>query len=242
MSAEQPRVSLYEFMPYGAPELLEVAKQYMFRAVATATGAMTILFLLLLGTNWYLSTRPKPELNVPLVPFRELAAPPPLSENTPPPQVAITQPVAPPTAAVPVPVPDAQAPEEQTIASQEEISASTPGVAEGSGDQIQVQAPTDEGDGKLGEYVYTDELPELITRIQPVYPDLAREAGVDGTVQIQALIGKDGRVKDLKVVKSIPMLDKAAMDAVKQFVFKPALANNHPVAVSVMVPVRFSLH
>jgi protein TonB len=59
---------------------------------------------------------------------------------------------------------------------------------------------------------------------------------------VQALVGKDGKVKDTKVVKSIPMLDAAAVAAVKQWVFKPALSNNKPVAVWVAVPVRFTLH
>ena len=76
----------------------------------------------------------------------------------------------------------------------------------------------------------------------PAYPDIAREAGVDGTVMVQALVGKDGRVKDTRVVKSIPMLDASALTAVKQWVFKPALSNNKPVAVWVAVPVRFTLH
>jgi TonB family protein len=49
-------------------------------------------------------------------------------------------------------------------------------------------------------------------------------------------------VHDVRVVKSIPLLDQSAQDAVRQWVFKPALANNKPVAVWVGVPVRFSLH
>jgi protein TonB len=95
---------------------------------------------------------------------------------------------------------------------------------------------------KFGEYVYVEELPEAITKVPPSYPDLAREANVDGTVMVQALVGKDGKVKDTKVVKSIPMLNDAALAAVKQWVFKPALSNNKPVAVWVAVPVKFSLH
>jgi len=58
---------------------------------------------------------------------------------------------------------------------------------------------------------------------------------------VQALVGKDGKVKDTRVVKSIPMLDSSAEAAVKQWVFKPALSNNKPVAVWVAVPVKFSL-
>jgi protein TonB len=235
-----PNISLYQFMPYGAPELKEVARKYMFRSVAVASAAWFVLFLLSFGTSTFLSHRPK-ETSVIVVPYRELAAPPPLTQNEPPPQVAIAQPVAPPTVGVAVPVPDAQAPPEQTIASQEEIAQVTPGVERGQG-EIVVQPPSEEELPKFGEYVYVEELPEAITKPPPAYPDLAREAGVDGTVMVQALVGKDGHVKDTRIVKSIAMLDEAAVAAVKQWIFKPALSNNKPVAVWVAVPIRFSLH
>jgi len=155
--------------------------------------------------------------------------------------VAVTQPVAPPTVGVAVPVPDAEAPPEQTIASQEELAQSTPGV-DTEGDKIVVAPPTEEELPKFGEYVYVEELPEAITKVSPDYPEIAREASVDGTVMVQALVGKDGKVKDTRVVKSIPMLDASAIAAVKQWVFKPALSNNKPVAVWVAVPVKFTLH
>lgn len=231
---------LAEFMPYGAVELKEVARTYMFRAVAIASAAALVLYLLSFGTSELLKRQPK-ETSVIVVPYRELAAPPPLTQNEPPPQVAIALPVAPPTVGVAVPVPDAEAPPEQTIASQEEIAMTTPGVStEGSG-EIVVAPPSEDEMPKFGEYVYVEEMPEAITKVPPVYPDIAREAGVDGQVLVQALVGKDGRVKDVRVVKSVAMLDKAAIDAVKQWVFKPALSNNKPVAVWVAVPVRFSL-
>lgn len=234
--------NLFEFMPYGAPELKAVAKKYMFRAVLIGCGIMMLLLGLFTGTRFYLDNRPK-ETSVIVVPYRELAAPPPLTEKVAPPKVEIAQPVAPPTVGVAVPVPDAEAEPEQIIASQEELADLTPSIATGDGDGDIVVAPPDEDAlPAFGEYVYVEELPEAITKAQPVYPDLAREAGVDGTVMVQALVGKDGKVKDTKVVKSIPMLDAAAVAAVKQWVFKPALSNNKPVAVWVAVPVRFSLH
>ena len=232
---------LFEFMPYGAPELKEVARKYLVKATIVGSAAWIALFLLSFGGVLILKHRPK-ETSVIVVPYRELAAPPPLSQDAPPPQVQVTTPVAPPTVGVAVPVPDAEAPPEQTIASQSEI-AQTTGSVESSGDgQIVVQAPTEDELPKYGEYVYVEELPEAITQVKPQYPDIAREAGVDGTVLVQALVGKDGRVKDVRVVKTIPMLEAAAVAAVKQWVFKPALSNNKPVAVWVAVPVKFSLH
>jgi len=233
-----PTVSLYQFMPYGAPELKEVARKYLVRSLGVASAAWLVLFMLSLGTSALLSHRPK-ETSVVIVPYRELAAPPPLTQDAPPPQVQIALPVAPPTVGVAVPVPDAEAPPEQTIASQEEIAQVTPGV--GAGEDIVVAPPSDELPA-YGAYVYVEELPEAITKVKPIYPDIAREAGVDGVVMVQALVGKDGHVKDVRVVKHIPMLDESAVTAVRQWVFKPALSNNKPVAVWVAVPVRFSLH
>ena len=237
----EERISLYEFMPYGAPELMEVAKQYMFRATMAAIGSMIGIFVMMFVTNLIIS-RQREAIPVVQMQVSDLAAPPPLTQDTPPPQVQVAPAAAPPAAAIPVPVPDAQAPEEQTIMSQEEIATATPGMAEsGEGQQI-VVAPSEDELPKFGDYVYVEELPEAITRVPPIYPDLAREAGVDGTVMVQALVGKDGKVKDVRVVKSIPMLDENAKAAVKQWVFKPALSNNKPVAVWVGVPVKFSLH
>lgn len=232
---------LYHFMPYGAPELKEVSRKFMVRAIVAGSIGWVVLFLLSLGTSTILKNRPE-ETSVIVVPYRELAAPPPLSDAAPPPQVAIAQPVAPPTVGVAVPVPDAEAPPEQTIASQEEIAAVTPGVEATGGDNIVVAPPAEDELPKYGEYVYVEELPEAVTRTQPVYPELARSAGVDGTVLVQALVGKDGKVKDVKVVKGNDMLNDAAVTAVRQWVFKPALSNNKPVAVWVAVPVRFSLN
>jgi protein TonB len=233
--------SLFQFMPYGAPELKEVARKYMFRGVMAGSIAWLLVFLLSLGGGLVMKMRPH-ETKVVVVPYRELAAPPPLTDKPPPPQVAIAAPVAPPSVAVPVPVPDAEAPPEQQIASQEELANTTPAVAGDGDQQLVVAPPTEDELPKFGEYVYVEELPEAVTKVSPVYPDLAREAGVDGTVMVQALVGKDGKVKDTKVVKSVPMLDAAAISAVKQWVFKPALSNNKPVAVWVAVPVKFSLH
>lgn len=233
--------ALFEFMPYGAPELKEVARKYMFRGVMAGSLAWVLVFLLSFGTSALMKLRPH-ETRVVVVPYRELAAPPPLSEKAPPPQVAIAAPIAPPSVAVPVPVPDAEAPPEQQIASQEELASSTPAVSSEGDGELVVAPPEDDALPKFGEYVYVEELPEAVTKVSPIYPDLAREAGVDGTVLVQALVGKDGKVKDTKVVKSIPMLDANAVAAVKQWVFKPALSNNKPVAVWVAVPVKFSLH
>src|SRR5262245_30706223 len=74
---------------------------------------------------------------------------------------------------------------------------------------------------KLNDYVYVEELPEAISKVPPSYP---QGVTVEGTVLVQALVGTDGRIKDTKIVKSVEHLDEAAVAAVRQWVFKPAMA------------------
>ena len=77
--------------------------------------------------------------------------------------------------------------------------------------------------------------------VRPVYPPIAQSARVQGIVIIEATIGADGRVKDAKVLKSIPLLDQAALEAVKQWQFTPTLLNGVPVPVIMTVTVNFTL-
>ena len=93
----------------------------------------------------------------------------------------------------------------------------------------------------FGEYVYVEELPSVISKIPPDYPTWAREQGISGTVMLQALIGKDGLVKDTRIIQSIPQLDDYAVGAVRQWRFKPAMSEGRPIAVWVSIPVKFTL-
>ena len=77
--------------------------------------------------------------------------------------------------------------------------------------------------------------------VRPVYPPIAQSARVQGVVIIEATIGADGKVKDAKVLRSIPLLDQAALDAVKQWQFTPTLLNGVPVPVIMTVTVNFTL-
>ena len=77
--------------------------------------------------------------------------------------------------------------------------------------------------------------------IKPIYPPIAQSARVQGVVIVEATIGPDGRVKDAKVLRSIPLLDQAALDAVKQWQFTPTLLNGVPVPVIMTVTVNFTL-
>ena len=82
---------------------------------------------------------------------------------------------------------------------------------------------------------------QLTHRVNPLYPPEAFQSRVHGTVVLQAVIGKDGEVKTLKVVSGPPMLIKSATEAVKQWRYKPFTLNGEPVEADTQVNVNFSL-
>jgi len=77
--------------------------------------------------------------------------------------------------------------------------------------------------------------------VQPVYPAIAQSARVQGVVSLEAIIGPDGRVIGVKVLRSIPLLDQAAMDAVRRWEFTPTFLNGVPVPVIMTLTVNFTL-
>jgi protein TonB len=82
---------------------------------------------------------------------------------------------------------------------------------------------------------------KLVNRVQPVYPPLARQTRISGTVKLHAIIGKDGNVQKLEVESGHPLLVQAALDAVRQWRYQPTLLNGEPVEVDTEIDVIFSL-
>ena len=81
----------------------------------------------------------------------------------------------------------------------------------------------------------------LVHQVKPTYPPLARQARIQGTVMLAAVISKDGSITNLHVISGHPMLTGAALDAVKQWKYRPYMLNNEPVEVETQVQVNFSL-
>ncbi len=79
----------------------------------------------------------------------------------------------------------------------------------------------------------------LIQQTPPVYPETARQAGITGNVRLYVLVGKDGTVRQIRVLSGPPELAGAAMQAVRQWVYKPTMENGSPVEVATMVNVNF---
>jgi periplasmic protein TonB len=114
---------------------------------------------------------------------------------------------------------------------------SHPGVATTRG----IESAVADSEPAEGDFTYFDREPAVIDRVLPAYPLWEREAGISGTVLLHVLVGTDGRVKRVTVIRDIMGLTDPALDAVKRWTFRPAQSNGHPVSVWVEIPVRFSL-
>jgi periplasmic protein TonB len=85
------------------------------------------------------------------------------------------------------------------------------------------------------------EAASLINKVTPIYPPIAKTAHVSGTVVLHAIISKDGTIQELQYVSGPPLLMKAAMDAVKEWRYRPTMLNGDPVEVDTTIDVVFTL-
>ena len=83
--------------------------------------------------------------------------------------------------------------------------------------------------------------PKKVMDVKPEYPDDARAAKIEGVVILGIVIGEDGSVIGTTVLRSIPALDQAAVDAVRQWVFEPTVLNGEPVEIEMTVTINFTL-
>jgi protein TonB len=81
--------------------------------------------------------------------------------------------------------------------------------------------------------------PRVASKVAPVYPAMARTMGVSGDVKVEAVVGKDGKVKSARAISGPQVLRKAAEDAVRQWKYTPGKLNGEPVEVPVNVDVGF---
>ncbi len=237
------------FVSYGAIELKRCYQKHLGLAVIIA-GALHIAVIggFLLYSN-ITSKLPEAVGVVRIKTIAELAAPPSVSQ-TQTPQVAVAAPgIAAPKIGIPEAVPDEEAPEEVTIATQEELGKiadlSTQSIiGGGGGDSIAIEIPLEEYLPAPGEFVPYDEPPVQLNEVTYEYPPLARQAGIEGTVLIEALVDKKGNVRDARVVKpsgSNAGFEEIAIEGAFKIKWKPAISNDQPVNVRVVYPVRFTL-
>ena len=82
--------------------------------------------------------------------------------------------------------------------------------------------------------------PTKVRDVKPIYPEMARTARVQGVVTIEATVGSTGKVEETRVIRSVPMLDQAALDAVRQWEYQPTLLNGVPVPIVMTVNINFT--
>ena len=104
-------------------------------------------------------------------------------------------------------------------------------------------APPPPPDGPQVKFIPYDDPPKPLTPIKPKYPEIAQEAGIEGTVIVQVFVDKKGRVKETIILKGIPNtgLDEAAIKAIRKTRFLPAKQRERAVGVWISIPVNFRL-
>lgn len=229
---------------YGAPDLKKNYRKYLTRGGAIAVA----LHLTGLGIYWgsiYLAKEEEPTRMVRILKYSELGPPPSITSANAAPAIAVAAAAVKPSVGIPVAVPDAEVSPEQTIATQEEMANVGPILGEGDGSGVQQVIEEDikiEDDGPPPDFVAFDKAPVPIKQAKPVYPDIARKAGLQGTVIVKLWIDKEGKVRKAQILKSdSDVFNQPAIDAAMQFVFTPALQRDKPVPVWLSMPFKFRL-
>ncbi|MDD5290358.1 MAG: TonB family protein [Patescibacteria group bacterium] len=232
------------YLPPGATELKKVLQKYALFGIIVAT----IIFFALIGVYWgadYLSAHqvgPPPAHVIKIVKYSELGPPPSITPQEVAPSVSVSGPVAKPSIGLPVPVPDAAVNPEQSFASQTELSSTGPvtdGAAIGTGATIDVDVEVEE---PPPAFVPFEKEPVCVKKVEPLYPEIAQKAGLTGKVIAYLWVDKQGKVREVKIMKSdSEIFNQAVIDAAKQYVFTPAMMKNGPVSVWISVPFSFEL-
>lgn len=187
---------------------------------------------------------------VKIVRYTDLGVPPSIARPSAP-QLSVAEAVAqieapPPVIAVPEPVADEKA-QVKTIATVTEmaealapITMQNLGFGDGEGDSLVIDVDIDTSPSP-DDFIAVDEEPVRVSIAAPVYPPVAQQAGIEGTVVVRVLVGKDGKVKDVIHIDGPAALKDAADDCARTAVFRPALVDQRPVEVWVMMPVTFKL-
>lgn len=231
--------------PYGAYEL----KSKYQRNFLYGTGLTLATVLLILLVAWLMSRGDEIDADAaPVLVIKTIAdlGPPPSIARKPP-QVAVQAPqTVAPKVGIPKPVADDEVLDDDVVlATRDELAEIVaPDIATVAGDgAIEIDISEDDYLPAHYEFVPVEILPEMIHEAPLEYPRLAKQAGITGVVWVQALVDKDGNVRDARVGKSsgTVSLDEAAVKQAKQCKFKPGIQNGRPIACWVTYKVEFTL-
>jgi protein TonB len=229
-------------LAYGAFELKKSYQKNLSKGFLIAA----LLHITIIGSfllyNVITSREPTAEIRV-IKSLAELGPPPTLTQQEKP-QLVIAMPqVAPPSVGVPKPVPDEEIVEVKMV-TQKQLQEVAPAPVQESGEEVAINIPMEELFPRRGEFVPVEVQPQVISKVQPVYPELARKAQVEGTVYLDLLVDKEGKVRRVEIVKpsgSTVGFEEAAVEAAEQWTFSPAIQNGEPVAVWMTLPIRFEV-
>lgn len=245
-------IVLSQFFPYGAPELKQFYQRFMTRGLIIAAVLHLVGIASYHAPDWLralgiLSEEPPPMRTVRIMKYSELGPPPSITNTSAAPAISVAAPSVKPSVGIPVPVPDAEINPEQTIATQTEMSEAAPviDVGDGGGGGVAV-IESDikiEEDGPPPDFVAFEKAPEVVKQVQPKYPELARRAGMEGTVFVRVWVTKEGKVRKVEIQRSdAEIFNQPAIEAAEQMVFTPAVQGGSPVSVWVAMPFRFKLN
>jgi protein TonB len=227
------------YSPYGAYELKASYQKNFFRSTMIVTGTIVLGIIIAFAISGSGND------NIPVRTIKtiaELGPPPSVAKR--PPQVQVQQPdVKLPKVGIPKPVADEEVMDEDVVlATRDEMANITaPDIMSGDGDVVvdieedYIPAPD--------EFVAVEVEPEQINNPPLEYPKMAKSAGLEGVVFVQALVNEKGEVQDVRVAKSsgVTSLDEAALSQARQIKYKPAIQNGRPIKVWVAYKVEFTL-
>lgn len=245
MTADHP---LFSFMPYGAPELLRDGRRNLFRATLLASVGCALV--LAIAASLPRSSESPREVSQAIIPsfFSEKYDVQQAQERI---KLDSNRASTPESGEI-RPVADFDAPVDTDVAEPgTDLDDGKVGVGTGteSNDQGGGGGPggpviPSDTTPPFGTVAFVDEYPVAITQPKPDYPSMAHDAGIEGTVLVHVLVDRNGRVAEVRANRdrTVPLLESAALDAARRWVFRPALSNGHPVAVWVAIPFEFRLH
>ncbi len=233
---------------YGGIDLKKNQNRYFSNALGISIALHLLVLLLYVGWSWFTSEDDKHIPHVRIHGIAELAPPPSIDNQdvqpvTPPPPSNVVKP----NLGVPVPVPDAVAPQ-LTLPDMNQPAPQAAPVGNGpvtnAPVELHIDQPVQEADPTPDEFIDVSEEPEPIQPIEKLiqYPEVARRSGLEGKVTVQALIGKDGTVEKVEVLKSdYDLFKDAAIDAMKRAKFTPARQNGTPLKIWITRTINFKL-
>ncbi len=235
---------------YGGIDLKKNENRFFTNALGISIGIHLLVILLYIGWSWFSND----DARIPHIRIHSIAelAPPPSTQNNP----ETAQPMAPPpptnvvkpNLGVPVPVPDAIAPQ-LTLPN---LAAPTPPPAAVASNGpatlapvLHINKPVQQADPQEGAFVDVSQEPQIITPLEKLiqYPQVARRSGLEGSVTVDALIGTDGRVEKVHVLQSdYDLFKEAAVAAMMKARFTPARQNGEPLKVWITRTIHFRLN